>query len=97
MPRQSSPRTCHRRGDRSAAIGQFQWLVVRLTISHGRIWQSQSVPVLRVAKAIANTASRRISEKQGMRVVGVEDRDYVCGRLPAEIWEITADEWRARR
>ena len=54
-------------------------------------------PVLRVAKAIANTASRRISEKQGMRVVGVEDRDYVCGRLPAEIWEITADEWRARQ
>src|SRR5207249_2952142 len=25
MPRQSSPRTCHRRGDRSAAIGQSQW------------------------------------------------------------------------
>jgi len=54
-------------------------------------------PVLRVGKAIANTASRRISEKQGMRVVAVEDRDFVCGRLPAEIWEITADEWWARR
>jgi [ribosomal protein S5]-alanine N-acetyltransferase len=52
-------------------------------------------PVLRVAKAIANTASRRISEKQGMRVVGVEELEYVCGRLPAEIWEITAEEWRA--
>jgi len=50
--------------------------------------------VLRVAKAIANTASRRISEKQGMRVVGFEDRDYVCGRVPSEIWEITAQEWR---
>jgi RimJ/RimL family protein N-acetyltransferase len=54
-------------------------------------------PVLRVAKAIANEASRRISEKQGMRVIGVEERDFVCGRLPAEICEITADEWRARR
>ena len=52
-------------------------------------------PVLRVAKAIANTASRRISEKQGMRLVGVEDRDYVSGRLPSERWEITAEEWRA--
>jgi hypothetical protein len=50
-----------------------------------------------VGKAIANTASRRISEKQGMRVIRVTERDYVCGRLPAEIWEITADEWRARR
>jgi RimJ/RimL family protein N-acetyltransferase len=54
-------------------------------------------PVLRVPKAIANTASRRISEKQGMRVIAVVERDYVSGRLPAEIWEITAAEWRARR
>jgi ribosomal-protein-alanine N-acetyltransferase len=54
-------------------------------------------PVLRVPKAIANASSRRISEKQGMRVVGREDRDYVSGRLPSEIWEITAEEWRRRR
>ena len=53
--------------------------------------------VLRAPKAIANTGSRRISEKQGMRVVAVEERDYVSGRLPAEIWEITAEEWRARQ
>ena len=54
-------------------------------------------PVLRVSKAAENTASRRISEKQGMRVIAIEERDYVCGRLPAEVWEITADEWRACR
>ena len=53
-------------------------------------------PVLRVPKAIANTASRRISEKQGMRMIATVERDYVSGRLPAEIWEITAEEWRAR-
>ena len=53
--------------------------------------------MLRVPKAIANTASRRISEKQGMRVVAVVERDYVTGRLPAEIWEITAEEWNGRR
>ena len=53
-------------------------------------------PVLRTSKAAANTASRRISEKQGMRIVGLGERDYVCGRLPAEIWEITADEWHQR-
>jgi ribosomal-protein-alanine N-acetyltransferase len=52
--------------------------------------------VLRVPKAIANVTSRRISEKQGMRVVGLVERDYVCGRLPAEIWEITAEEWNAQ-
>jgi len=54
-------------------------------------------PVLRAPKAIANTASRRISERQGMCVVATEERDYVCGRLLSEIWEITADEWNARR
>jgi ribosomal-protein-alanine N-acetyltransferase len=54
-------------------------------------------PALRTSKAVANTASRRISEKQGMRFVAIEEREYVCGRLPAEIWELTADEWRAHR
>jgi len=55
------------------------------------------MPVLHVPKAIGNTGSRRISEKQGMRVVVVEDRDFVSGRLPSEIWEITHEEWLARR
>jgi ribosomal-protein-alanine N-acetyltransferase len=54
-------------------------------------------PVLRVPKAIGNAASRRISEKQGMRVVATEEREYVSGRLPSEIWEITAEEWHNRR
>ena len=54
-------------------------------------------PALRVPKAVANLASRRISEKQAMRVIATEERDHVSGRLLDEIWEITADEWRARR
>jgi [ribosomal protein S5]-alanine N-acetyltransferase len=60
-------------------------------------FETLKFPVLRVPKAIANTASRRISQKQGMRVVGIEERDYVSGRLASEIWEITAEEWGARR
>ena len=53
--------------------------------------------VLRAPKAMANIASRRISEKTGMRVVAAEERDYVCGRLMAEVWELTAAEWRRVR
>lgn len=53
--------------------------------------------VLRVYKAIENTGSRRLSEKSGMRVVDAFERDFVCGRLPAELWEISADEWRRYR
>jgi ribosomal-protein-alanine N-acetyltransferase len=53
--------------------------------------------VLRAPKAVANVASRRISEKTGMRVIATHERDYVSGRLMAEIWEITAEEWREKR
>lgn len=53
-------------------------------------------PLLRVPKAVANVRSRRISEKQGMRVIAREERDFVSGRLLTEVWEITAEEWRAR-
>ena len=53
-------------------------------------------PVLRAPKAVANIGSRRISEKTGMRLVATEEHEYVSGRLPTEIWEITAEEWNAR-
>ena len=53
--------------------------------------------VLRVPKAVVNIASRRISEKTGMRVIATEERDYVSGRLLTEIWEITDGEWREKR
>jgi ribosomal-protein-alanine N-acetyltransferase len=53
--------------------------------------------VMRVKKAIANEGSRRISEKQGMRIIFTSESDYVSGRLPSETWGITADEWRARK
>jgi RimJ/RimL family protein N-acetyltransferase len=54
-------------------------------------------PILRVPKASPNVGSRRISEKQGMRVVSTEEREYVGGRFLTEIWEITCDEWRKFR
>jgi ribosomal-protein-alanine N-acetyltransferase len=54
-------------------------------------------PMLRVPKAAINVASRRISEKNGMRLVAMEEREYVSGRLLTQIWEITAEEWRSRR
>ena len=52
---------------------------------------------LRVPKAVPNVASRRVSQKGGMRVVSIEERDYVSGRFTTEIWEITREEWLRRR
>lgn len=51
--------------------------------------------VLRTPKAVANIASRRISEKIGMRVVAIEEHQYVLDRLPTEIWELTRERWLA--
>jgi len=53
--------------------------------------------VLHIPKAVANIPSRRISERSGMRAIETMERDYVGGRMLAEVWEITRDEWRARR
>ena len=54
-------------------------------------------PLLRTNKAIVNTASRRISERGGMRVVAVETRDYPAGPLPTQICELSREEWLATR
>ena len=51
--------------------------------------------VLRVSKAVGNTASRKISERQGMRLIGHGEKEYVSGKLPSEIWEISREEWQA--
>jgi len=84
------------RGFWGGRAGQGRGLMSEACAWANDFWfQSLGFPVLRVAKARDNTTSRRISERQGMRLIGVEDRDYVCGRLPSEIWEITAEEWRA--
>ena len=75
---------------------QGQGLMSEACVWTNDYWFDQlGFPVLRVSKAIENAASRRISEKQGMRLVGTEMKDYVCGRLLSELWEITAEEWRS--
>ena len=93
---------CLVRGDENnrgfwlAPAFQNRGLMTEAVIAVNDFWfDVLGFPVLRVPKAVGNTASRRISEKTGMRIVATEDRDFVSGRLPAEIWEITADEWHA--
>lgn len=60
-------------------------------------FESLGFRLMRVSKAAANSASRRISQKQGMRLVDVSEKEYVCGRLPSETWEMTGEEWRAHK
>jgi len=77
---------------------QRQGLMTEAVEAVTEYWfEALKFPLLRAPKAIANEGSRRISQKTGMRLVGTEEHEYVAGRLPSEIWEVTAEEWRARR
>jgi [ribosomal protein S5]-alanine N-acetyltransferase len=77
---------------------QHQGLMTEAVYAVNDFWfDVLGFPVLRAPKAIANVASRRISEKTGMRLVRTEERNLVSGRLLSEIWEITAEEWRQFR
>ena len=53
--------------------------------------------ILRVPKAVANPASRRISEKRGMRVVQRLELPLVSGVQEAELWEIDRETWQRSR
>jgi [ribosomal protein S5]-alanine N-acetyltransferase len=76
---------------------QGQGLMAEASAAVTDFWfETLERPVLRVLKAVANVRSRRISESAGMRLIEISEWDYVAGRLPTEVWEITRDEWRDR-
>ncbi|MGH8452069.1 GNAT family N-acetyltransferase [Pseudomonas sp.] len=50
-------------------------------------------PVLRAPKAAPNLGSRRISEREGMRLIRTEVGQFVEGTFPREIWEMTREQW----
>jgi RimJ/RimL family protein N-acetyltransferase len=59
-----------------------------------RFWfETLGFDSLIVPKAIDNIASRRISERTGMTVLRTEPRPFVSGVLPAEVWQLTREEW----
>ena len=77
---------------------QNQGLMTEAVAATNDYWFDElGFDVLRAPKAAVNDASRRISEKTGMRVVAVEEHDYVSGRFLTEIWELSGEEWRSRR
>lgn len=63
-----------------------------------RFWfEELERPLLRVPKAAGNEASRRISLRQGMRLIDRFEGQLVSGPCEFELWELTRDEWLARR
>ena len=86
------------RGFWLAGEWQGQGLMSEAVVAANDFWFDElGFDVLRVSKAVGNEASRRISQKTGMRVVEHCVRSYVSGQHETEIWEITREEWRAWR
>ncbi|MGV6393769.1 GNAT family N-acetyltransferase [Pseudomonas caspiana] len=54
-------------------------------------------PVMQVPKAVANQASRNVSQREGMRMIGTENAHFVSGPMLKEIWELTRDEWIGKK
>ena len=52
-------------------------------------------PVMQVPKAADNAASRKISEREGMRMIQRRNGHFVSGPMVQELWELTRDEWLA--
>lgn len=50
--------------------------------------------VLRAPKAAVNERSRKISSRNGMRLIRTDKARYVSGELDSELWEITREEWK---
>lgn len=58
-------------------------------------FQTLARPVMQVPKAVANHASRKVSEHEGMRLVDVREGDFVAGQMAVEIWEMSRADWVA--
>jgi hypothetical protein len=52
-------------------------------------------PVMQVPKAVANHASRKVSQHEGMRMIETRNGHFVSGPMQVEVWEITRSEWLA--
>jgi ribosomal-protein-alanine N-acetyltransferase len=59
-----------------------------------RFWfETLNQPTLTIPKAVANLASRRISERAGMTLLRTEPHAFVSGTHPADIWHQTREDF----
>jgi RimJ/RimL family protein N-acetyltransferase len=82
------------RGFWLAPAWQGQGLMTEASAAATEFWfNTLGRAVMRVPKAAPNIGSRKLSERAGMRLIRCDEDDFVGGRFPREIWEITREEW----
>jgi RimJ/RimL family protein N-acetyltransferase len=73
---------------------QGQGLMTEASAAVTEYWfETLGRSVLRVPKAAPNLGSRKLSERSGMRLIRSDEGDFVSGRFPRDLWEITRAEW----
>lgn len=65
-------------------------------VINGFWFETLGRPVMQVPKAVANSGSRRVSEHEGMRLIGTEEGHFVSGPMRKEIWEMTRAQWKKK-
>jgi len=81
-----------------APAWQGQGLMSEACVAVNRYWfEVLQRPEMQVPKAVENIASRRLSEREGMRLVATGESDYVCGRLSSQTWALSREEWLNRQ
>ncbi len=71
-------------------------LMSEVCVAINRFWfETLDRQVMRVAKSALNEASCKLSRREGMRLVSVQDAEFVCGTTQEQIWEMTREEWQA--
>lgn len=90
--------TDNNRGFWLSPLWQGQGLMTEASAAVTQYWfEDLDRSLLRVPKAAPNLASRRLSERTGMRLIHSDEGDFVGGRFPKDLWEITREEWRRLR
>ncbi|YCH20270.1 GNAT family N-acetyltransferase [Pseudomonas sp. D1-3] len=86
------------RGFWIAPAWQRQGLMSEACVAVNRYWfEVLQRPEMQVPKAVENIASRRLSEREGMRLVATGESHYVSGRLPSQTWALSREEWLNRQ
>lgn len=60
-------------------------------------FQTLDRPLMQVPKAVENLASRKVSEREGMRKIATREGRFVCGPMGKDIWELTREQWLKTR
>ena len=87
----------HPTGQRGFWLAEEFWgrgyMTEAVAVVNDYLFGELEIERFKTENAVANTASSKIKESKIGRLVEVTESDFLCGRLPCEIWEVTRQDW----